>query len=107
MSATATPPKEDKKEKKSNTLWQELLVPVLAVITGLIIGAIVILLSGENPLRAYGALFAGSFGTPGDLIQGLQSFFSSGDTKELVKAIYPFTESLVTATPYIFAGLSV
>lgn len=104
MSATATPLKE---EKKSNKLWQELLVPVLAVITGLIIGAIVILLSGENPLRAYGALFAGSFGTPGDLIQGLQSFFSSGDTKELVKAIYPFTESLVTATPYIFAGLSV
>ena len=104
MSATATPLKE---EKKSNTLWQELLVPVLAVITGLIIGAIVILLSGENPLRAYGALFAGSFGAPSDLIQGIQSFFSSGDTKELVKAIYPFTESLVTATPYIFAGLSV
>ncbi|RPJ19592.1 MAG: ABC transporter permease, partial [Chloroflexi bacterium] len=69
--------------------------------------AIVIVASGENVLTAYGALFAGSFGSPGDLIEGFRVYFSSGETRALLRAIYPFTESLVTATPYIFAGLSV
>lgn len=108
MSTTAAPAQDTgKKENKRNALWQELLIPILAVITGLIVGAIVIVASGENPFVAYGALFAGSFGTPADLIQGIQIYFATGDSKELLSAIYPFTESLVTATPYIFAGLSV
>ncbi len=108
MTTTAAPaPDAGKKEKKRSALWQELLVPVLAVVTGLILGAIVILLSGENPLVAYGALFEGSFGNPLDLFNGLGVYFSTGETKALLRAIYPFTESLVTATPYIFAGLSV
>ncbi|MBI3165967.1 MAG: ABC transporter permease [Chloroflexi bacterium] len=88
-------------------MWSELLIPALAVLSGLILGAIVILVSGENPLVAYGALFEGSFGNPLDLIEGLQVYFATGETKELLRAIYPFTESLVTATPYLFAGLSV
>jgi len=95
------------KEKKRSALRSELLVPALAVLSGLILGAIVILVSGENPLLAYGALFKGSFGNPLDLIGGLQTYFSTGETRALLRAIYPFTESLVTATPYIFAGLSV
>ncbi|MBK6795129.1 MAG: ABC transporter permease [Anaerolineales bacterium] len=108
MSTTAAPaPDAGKKENKRNALAQELLIPVLAVLTGLIVGAIVIVASGENPFVAYGALFAGSFGTPADYIAGFQSYFATGDTEALLKAIYPFTESLVTATPYIFAGLSV
>jgi len=108
VTTTATPaPDAGKKENKSSALSQELLIPVLAVLTGLILGALVILASGENPLRAYGALFSGSFGTPGDLIEGIQSYFATGETRLLLRAIYPFTESLVTATPYIFAGLSV
>lgn len=108
MTTTAAPsPDAGKKNNKRSALAQELLVPVLAVVTGLILGAIVILLSGENPLRAYGALFAGSFGTPGALIEGIQSYFATGETRLLLRAIYPLTESLVTATPYIFAGLSV
>lgn len=104
MSNTAAPAI---KEKKRSAIWQELMIPVLAVVTGLVIGAIVILVSGENPLRAYGALFEGSFGNPIDFFTGLGVFFSTGETKALLRAIYPFTESLVTATPYIFAGLSV
>ncbi len=108
MSTTAAPsPDAGKKENKRNALAQEVLVPVLAVITGLIVGALVILASGENPLVAYGALFAGSFGTPAAYIEGFKALFATGDTAALIKAIYPFTESLVTATPYIFAGLSV
>lgn len=82
-------------------------MPALAVFTGLLIGAIAIIASGENVFEAYGALFAGSFGTPDRFIEGFQVFFSSGDTSKLLRAIYPFTESLVTATPYIFAALSV
>lgn len=108
MSTTAAPsPDAGKKENKRNALAQEVLVPVLAVITGLIVGALVILASGENPLVAYGALFAGSFGTPAAYIEGFKVLFATGDNAALIKAIYPFTESLVTATPYIFAGLSV
>lgn len=104
MSNTTAP---ETKEKKRSALRSELLVPALAVLSGLILGAIVILVSGENPLLAYGALFKGSFGNPLDLIGGLQTYFSTGETRALLRAIYPFTESLVTATPYIFAGLSV
>lgn len=105
MSDTATPAKKSNSIRSS--LAQELLVPVLAVVTGLLIGAIVIVASGANVFDAYGALFTGSFGSPVRFVEGLQSYFSTGETKELLRAIYPFTESLVTATPYIFAGLSV
>lgn len=110
MSNTAS--SKEKKDKRpegiaSGSLGQALLVPVLAVITGLIIGGIVMLATGANPIKAYSALFAGAFGTPSTIIAGFQTYFASGDNTELVKSFYPFTESLVTATPYIFAGLSV
>ncbi|MCK6582468.1 MAG: ABC transporter permease [Anaerolineales bacterium] len=107
MSTATAPAQKEEKEKRGSSLRQELLVPALAVLTGLIFGAIVILASGENPIRAYGALFTGSFGSPARLIEGLQVYFSTGETRLLLRAVYPFTESLVTATPYIFAGLSV
>jgi ABC-type uncharacterized transport system permease subunit len=91
----------------AGTLGQALLVPALAVLSGLIIGAIAILAIGENVLTAYGALFRGSFGSLGELIDAIQVYFSTGENKALLSAIYPFTESLTAATPYIFAGLSV
>lgn len=40
-------------------LWQ----PVLAIVAGLIIGAGVILVVGENPLEVYAVMFKGGFGT--------------------------------------------
>ena len=113
MSENTTNPTEenkaDKKPKEGNlsSLLQELLVPALAVLTGLLIGAIAIIASGENVFKAYGALFGGSFGSPQDIIAGIQTYFVTGSNKELLRAIYPFTESLVTATPYIFASLAV
>lgn len=110
MSQTAS--SKEKKEQTSEgigggSLREALIVPALAVITGLILGGIVMALSGSNPFQAYAALFAGSFGSPTDIINGLQIYFATGDNAELVRSMYPFTESLVTATPYIFAGLSV
>ena len=113
MSENTTNPTEgnkaDKKSKNgSASSWlQELLVPALAVLTGLLIGAIAIIASGENVFKAYGALFGGSFGSPQDIIAGIQTYFATGSNKELLRSIYPFTESLVTATPYIFASLAV
>lgn len=98
---------EKKKDERKNSVGQALLVPGLAVLTGLIIGAIAIVASGANVFQAYGALFIGSFGDPVNFFTGFQQFFSTGDTAGLLKAIYPFTESLVTSTPYIFAGLAV
>lgn len=105
------------------------LVPALAVFTGLLIGAIVIVVSDadviaaygnffSNPLYAisltfstiatgYGALFIGSFGSLDRLVEGLGIYFSTGETRQLLRAIYPLTESLVSSTPYILTGLSV
>jgi simple sugar transport system permease protein len=105
----------DKTKSKSKTsegigggsLREALRIPALAVLTGLILGAIAIVASGSNVLEAYGALFVGSFGDPVRFFTGFQQLFSTGETAGLLRAIYPFTESLVTATPYIFAGLSV
>ena len=100
-------PAEAPGQSSRSAFWQTLSMPALAVLSGLILGGIVILVTGKNPITAYSALFGGSFGTLQQFIIGFQAYFASGDTKELLTAIYPFTESLVAATPYIFAALSV
>lgn len=106
-----------------------MLVPALAVFTGLVIGAIVIAITDATVVAAYrnflsapgaalsatwhsiatayGALFQGSIGSPSEVYQGIQAYVASGDSTPLVKALWPITESLVTATPYILAGLGV
>lgn len=124
--------KQQSPEKKRGWLAkvrEVALIPALAVFTGLLIGAIVIIVSDasviaaygnffSDPLNAlaqtwqsvataYGALFVGSFGSFDRLVEGLSVFFSTGETRQLLRAIYPITESLVTATPYILTGLSV
>ncbi len=60
------------------------LVPLLAVFTAMVIGALVIKAVGGDPLAAYRGLFEGAFGS--------------------AKAL---SETTVWATPYIFAGLAV
>ncbi len=105
------------------------LLPLLAIFTGLVIGAIVIAATDPTVIAAwqnffqapgaafaatwtsiataYGALFGGSLGSPAEIFAGIQTYFNTGDSAAFMKAIYPITESLVTATPYIFAGLAV
>lgn len=61
-----------------------LIVPVLAVLTALVIGAVVIALTGGSVARAYQGLWEGSLGQP--------------------RAI---SNTLVRTTPYIFGGLAV
>jgi ABC-type uncharacterized transport system permease subunit len=109
--------------------YQSFLIPILAVLTGLIIGAFFIvftdlkvlpyyqqffkapltalLVSWQAIVKAYGALFAGSLGSLPAFIAAVQIFFASGDPSALYKAIYPFTESLVASSPYILTGLAV
>jgi simple sugar transport system permease protein len=117
------------KRKSGSKLLQIFLVPALAVLTGFIIGAIVIALSNDAVIAAYrnffhapgaalvatwkavetayGALFAGSIGSFPALIQAIRTYSATGNTKPLLLAIYPITESLATVTPYILAGLAV
>jgi len=59
-------------------------IPVLSVVIALLLGAVFVLLSGNDPVAAYAALVQGAFGTPYDL-----------------------TETLVAAIPLVLTGLAV
>lgn len=99
-----------------------LTVTILAIVTGLLLGGLLVAVTteevyavfGESPWEAikiganaagktYQALFFGSVGNPGRIIEA----FQAGDAEEIRKAVNPFFESLVQSTPYIFAGLAV
>jgi len=67
-----------------NNLLTELLVPVLAIFTALVIGALIILATGASVFSAYNGLFFGAVGSP-----------------------LALANTLVEATPYILAGLAV
>lgn len=122
-----TNPEQDQPRRPA--LLESLLLPALAVFTGLVIGGIVIAITNDEAIAAwanffnapgtavaaswnavingYGALFGGSLGRPDRMFAGLQTYLATGESKDLLRAFYPLTESLVTATPYIFAGLAV
>ncbi|KGR75484.1 ABC transporter permease [Ureibacillus manganicus] len=63
---------------------QNFLVPIISIILGLIFGAIVMLISGYNPVAGYTALWNGIFGSS-----------------------YNFGETVRTIIPYVFSGLAV
>jgi len=98
-----------------------LTVTVLAIVSALILGGLLVALTsedvyaawGESPLAAirtglqaawstYVALFEGAIGNPARMIAALQS----GEADEIRRAFNPFFESLNQATPYIFTGLA-
>lgn len=68
----------------NNKKLLNILVPIMAVLLALLIGAGIIIYLGENPLKAYYYLFTGAF-----------------------DGITPIARTLLEATPLIFAGLSV
>ncbi len=67
-----------------NQIWLSIRVPLAAIILALVIGAVILIISGVNPLDAYKALFTGAF----------------GETRYLQR-------TLEKATPLILSGLSV
>ena len=124
-----TPPAAGQGGGRAAFWANDVLLPGLAVFTGLVFGGVIIALSNDAAIaawgrffqaplapfaaswnaviQAYGALFAGALGRPADIIAGFQIYFATGQPDALYKAIYPFTESLVLSTPYILAGLAV
>ena len=116
-----------KKKDVLSTFFEELrrnslTVTVLAILTGLLAGGLIAAVTTEGVYAAfrvsffegikagamvfwntYKALFTGSFGVPSDIVSALRS----GDGVAINKAFAPFFESLIQATPYIFAGLAV
>ncbi|MBN1264846.1 MAG: ABC transporter permease [Anaerolineales bacterium] len=104
------------------SFWLSIRMPILAVFSGLVLSAVLIVVTSEEVyagfgaglgsgfaaiwkvvIESYGALFAGSLGSPANIISALQS----GDALAIRRAFNPFLESLVASTPYIFAGLAV
>ncbi len=98
------------------------LVTFLAIVTGIILSGLLVAFTTIDVYDAfsvsfwggikemfkvawstYSSLFVGSFGDPKNIV----SAFQTGDGLTIRRAINPFFESLVQATPYIFAGLSV
>jgi simple sugar transport system permease protein len=96
------------------------LHPALAVFTAFLLGAVVIVLTdfehlrqiGTDPLAAIGgalagvldgypAMFAGAIGHPDRIAAAIRS----GNGEEIAAALRPISETLVSATPFIFAGL--
>ena len=98
------------------------LVPTLAVVTAFCLGAIVIVLTDFEHLRhidtdplaaiggalagvfdGYRAMFSGAIGDPGRIVAAIQS----GTADDIAAAIRPISETLVSATPFIFVSLGV
>jgi general nucleoside transport system permease protein len=96
------------------------VVPTLAVVSALVLGAILIVLTdfdhlamlGTDPVaaiggalggvvRGYTTMFTGAIGDPSRILLAIQT----GNAKDVERALRPISESLLTATPYIFAGL--
>ena len=104
-------------------------LPLLAVFTALVIGGFIIIFSSPEVLEAWGnffqnpgqafvkswvlvrdayvALFEGAFGSPAQIARAFNTWGATGDTRPLLDAFRPLSESLVVTTPYIFAGLAV
>ena len=93
--------------------------PALALVTAFLLGATLILLTdfdhllqlGTDPLAAiggalarlvkgYAALFSGAIGDPGRIVAAIRS----GNAEDIARALRPISETLVSATPFIFAG---
>jgi general nucleoside transport system permease protein len=106
--------------------WRDsFLVPFLAVVTALAIGALIIIFTDDTAIHewaglfrdpggalsaswtavhdAYYSLFSGAFGSP----SGIAQAFASGELEQIRGALFPLSETIVAATPLIFVGLSV
>ncbi|HOS54175.1 MAG TPA: ABC transporter permease [Anaerolineaceae bacterium] len=112
---------EPKEKRQKRGIWKILQIPALAILTGLIIGAVLIMATSFDVYdafkvslwkglgtafaevgEAYLALITGSLGNPVEIVQALLY----GDALDFRNAINPILESLVQSTPYIFAGLA-
>ncbi len=123
--APDTTPAEQENPTGSSRLRRllgQVVVPLLAVFTAMLIGAFIIVLSDPvllrlwttEPLKAaaesvravlegYGALITGALGNPSTYLEAL----ASGDIDQVKLAFRPISETILAATPLIFTGLAV
>jgi len=99
-----------------------LTIIILSVISGFVMGGILVILTSPEVYKAFGtsfvsgistswnivaktysSLFLGAIGNPAKITAA----FRSGDHALILKAITPFLESLVVTTPYLFTGVAV
>jgi ABC-type uncharacterized transport system permease subunit len=119
----ATPPAEAAAPPPARRRSDTALVTALAVVVALIVGAVLIALSDSDVLNAFGYFFA----APGDALHASWSAVSAAysalfqgaivspetiravaDGQAPVSSVFgPLSETIVTATPLICAGLSV
>lgn len=132
--ASGSETQEGKTPKRRASSWwrralSALAIPVLALFSALVLSAVFILGSDPVVLEAYShffaapgaalaitwkvvadaytALFLGAIGNPAVMVGAVRQYLATGETKAMLTAFWPLTESLVTSTPYIFAGLAV
>jgi simple sugar transport system permease protein len=132
QTGTATPPKpeagrddESAKAARRARRIERYVIPGLAVVLALAIGALVVVFTNPDLLRswagflnhpvetlrlsfravfdAYRALIEGALGSVGTIVSAI----TSGDLDEIQTAFRPLSEMLVVTTPLILAGLSV
>ncbi len=120
--------KQDTKKKDAGKIFLEeaskspLTLTILAIFSGLLLGGLLVAVTSVEVYQAfdisfwegiktgaraawstYEALFFGSIGNPGKIIEAIRG----GEAEDIRRAFNPFFESLVVSTPYIFAGLAV
>lgn len=126
----APPPRDDTDPSRARAARRQrrverYLIPFLAVILALAIGALVIVFSNPDLLRSwsgffhhpggtlsaswdavyqsYRALLEGAVGNPREIVSAI----ASGNLDEIRAAFRPLSEMIVVTTPLIFAGLAV
>jgi simple sugar transport system permease protein len=109
----------------AGTAGRAVVIPALALLTALALGALIIIFSDPEVLDAWGAffsdplealrrsgiavadsyraLFTGSLGSPIKIFDAVRSL----DGDAIVSAFRPLSETVVAATPLILAGLAV
>jgi simple sugar transport system permease protein len=115
-------PAGERRPGRAAGLVRRALVPFLAIVTAFLVGALVIVFSDPETLKlftsdpaaavqravsqvinAYSALLTGALGSPSQIASAL----TSGNPKEISRALVPISETILNATPLIFTGLSV
>jgi simple sugar transport system permease protein len=86
---------------------RQLVVPVLSLVSALVIGAIVIVLSDPAFIAKVGSDPGAALGEGLKSVGGAYSGLVAGSIGNPLKDITPVTETLLRATPLIFAGLAV
>ena len=101
-------------------LLRRAAVPALALVTAFLLGAVLIVLTdfehlrqlGSDPaaalggafgmvLEGYGAIISGALGDPGRIATAIET----GNPTDVARAVRPITETLLSATPFIFVCL--